>query len=45
MYSYRLDLPDVIRLRLGTVTHGEIPTPKEYFYIKNKPDFVNLESG
>lgn len=45
VFSYRLDLPDVIRLRLGTVTHGEIPTPKEYFYIKNKPDFVNLESG
>ena len=40
IYSYRVDLPDVIRLRLGTVMFGHIPTPTEEFYVEHKPDFL-----
>ena len=40
IYSYRIDLPNVIRLRLGTVTHGKLPSPDEQAYVEYKPDFL-----
>lgn len=43
IYSYRLDLPEVIRLRLGTVTRGEVPSPQEEFYTEYKPVFIQTE--
>lgn len=42
LYSYRKDLLDVIRLRLGTVTEGDIPAPKEEFFLEHKPKFIEL---
>ena len=39
IYSYRVDLPDVIRLRLGTVTSGRLPAPTEQAYLEYKPSF------
>lgn len=40
IYSYRLDLPDILRLRLGTVTEGDIPAPIEFAYTENQPHFL-----
>lgn len=42
IYSYRLDLPEVIRLRLGTVTHGQLPIPTEQGYVEYKPSFLSI---
>lgn len=48
IYSYRTDLPNIIRLRLrlrlrlGTVTEGHLPAPKEEFFTEHKPDFIEL---
>lgn len=44
IYSYRLDLNGVIRLRLGSVTEGFLPIPEQVFYTMNQPDFVSLET-
>lgn len=43
IFSYRVDLPDVIRLRLGTVTSGKIPAPTEEAYKQYKPDFIEIK--
>jgi hypothetical protein len=42
LYSYRTDLPDIIRLRLGTVTDGELPAPQQEFFLEHKPNFIEL---
>lgn len=42
IYSYRLDLPHILRLRLGTVVEGIIPVPNEQFYTHHKPDFIEV---
>lgn len=42
IYSYRKDLPNIIRLRLGTVTAGNIPAPTEEFFTEHKPNFIEL---
>ena len=42
IYSYRRDLPDVLRLRLGTVVEGQIPAPNECFYTEYQPDFIQV---
>lgn len=44
IYSYRLDLPEIIRLRLGAVTEGLIPPPDQQFYITNQPSFIKIQS-
>jgi hypothetical protein len=44
IYSYRLDLPDIIRLRLGTVTQGQIPEPSEQVFTQYKPNFLTIAS-
>lgn len=43
IYSYRLDLPDIIRLRLGTVTQGHVSAPPEQAYMQYKPDFLHID--
>jgi hypothetical protein len=43
IYSYRVDLPDVIRLRLGTVTSGQLPAPTEQAYLEYKPSFLHID--
>ena len=40
LYSHRLDLPGVIRLRLGSVVEGKIPPPYEEFFQEYKPNFI-----
>ena len=35
MYSQRTDLPEKIRLRLGTITEGRIPEPDYQIYCKS----------
>ena len=42
IYSYRTDLPDVIRLRLGIVTEGHIPAPTKEIHLENKLPFVEI---
>ena len=44
IYSYRLDLPDIIRLHLGTVTQGKVPEPCEQAFAQYKPNFLAIES-
>lgn len=36
LYSQRNDLPNIIRLRLGTVTEGDIPEPHYEIYCESK---------
>ena len=43
IYSYRVNLPEIIRLRLGTVTSGELPAPTEQAYIQYKPSFLHID--
>ncbi|OTG99566.1 GFA family protein [Acinetobacter sp. ANC 4973] len=43
IYSYRVDLPEVIRLRLGTVTSGQLPAPTEQAYLEYKPSFLHID--
>lgn len=45
IYSYRKDLPNILRLRLGTVTQGVIPAPKEQAYQEYKPEFICIDSS
>lgn len=40
IYSYHQDLPEVIRLRLGTVIQGEIPSPQQEFYVDQALGFI-----
>lgn len=42
IYSYRDDLPNVIRLRLGTVTTGHKPKPLQIHYIERKEEYLSL---
>ena len=42
LYSYRTDLPDVIRLRLGIVTEGHIPAPAKETHLESKLPFVEI---
>lgn len=44
LYSYRLDLPGVKRLRLGSVNEGCVPRPVEFFYEVDQPDFIEVIS-
>ncbi|TCM60498.1 hypothetical protein EC844_13225 [Acinetobacter calcoaceticus] len=43
IYSYRHDLPDVIRLRLGTVTEGVIPVPNQEYFLQYKATFLQIQ--
>lgn len=41
LYSQRTDMPDTIRLRLGTVTQGHIPEPNYEIYCESKSDWFD----
>ena len=42
IYSYRVDLPAVIRLRLGTITHSQVPAPTAQSYVQHKASFLHI---
>jgi len=41
LYSQRKDMPDVVRLRLGTVTEGDIPEPNYEIYCESKSSWFS----
>ncbi len=43
-YSQRTDMPEVIRLRLGTVTEGRIPEPAYEIYCESKSEWYKADS-
>ncbi|WP_439136074.1 GFA family protein [Pseudomaricurvus sp.] len=42
LYSQRTDHPEIIRLRLGTVTEGKIPEPGYEIYCESKSDWFEV---
>lgn len=40
-YSQRTDMPEVIRLRLGSVTEGDIPEPNYEIYCESKSSWFS----
>jgi hypothetical protein len=44
MYSQRTDMPETIRLRLGTVTEGHIPEPHYEIYCESKSGWFSENS-
>ena len=42
MFSQRIDAPDVIRLRVGTVSEGHIPEPHYQIYCESKSEWCVL---
>ncbi len=43
IYSQRVHMPEVIRLRVGTVTEGKIPDIDYEIYCESKADWLTLE--
>lgn len=43
LYSQRTDMPEVIRLRLGSVTEGHIPAPAYQIFCDFKSDWITLD--
>jgi hypothetical protein len=44
LYSQRTDMPQIIRLRLGTVTEGHIPEPNYEIYCESKSDWFSVNT-
>lgn len=44
LYSQRTEMPETIRLRLGTVTEGRIPEPNYEIYCESKSDWFSTNS-
>lgn len=44
MYSQRTDMPQTIRLRLGTVTEGHIPEPNYEIYCESRSDWFSANT-
>jgi hypothetical protein len=42
VFSQRIDKPEVLRLRVGTVTSGEIPSPGYQIYCESTSDWFVL---
>ncbi len=42
LFSQRMDLPEIIRLRLGTVTQGHIPEPQYQIFCDSKSAWFKL---
>ena len=42
LYSQRIDIPEVLRLRVGTVTSGKIPPPDYQQYCESVSDWFVL---
>jgi len=45
LFSQRTDMPDTIRLRVGTVTEGHIPNPDYQIYCESKADWLVLSDS
>lgn len=45
LFSQRTDMPEVIRLRLGTVTEGHIPAPAYQIYCDSKAKWLVLDDA
>lgn len=45
LFSQRTDMPEIIRLRLGTVTQGHIPAPHYQIYCESKSEWFTLNNG
>ena len=43
LYSQRTDMPDVLRLRVGTIMHGNIPEPDYEIFCDAKSDWLTLQ--
>lgn len=43
LFSQRMDHPDIIRLRLGTVTEGHIPAPQYQIYGESRSAWFVLD--
>lgn len=43
LFSQRMDQPDIIRLRLGTVTEGHIPAPQYQIYCDSRSAWFVLD--
>jgi hypothetical protein len=43
LYSQRTDMPEIIRLRLGTVTEGHIPEPSYESYCESKSNWFSAD--
>lgn len=44
LYSQRTDMPETIRLRLGSVTDGQIPAPGYEIYGESKSDWFHEDA-
>uniref|UniRef100_UPI003877A46A GFA family protein n=1 Tax=Alkalimarinus alittae TaxID=2961619 RepID=UPI003877A46A len=44
LYSQRTDMPETIRLRLGTVTEGHIPVPNYEIYCESKSGWFSTNT-
>lgn len=44
LFSQRTDMPEVIRLRLGTLTQGRIPAPAYQIYCDSKAAWLQLDA-
>ena len=45
LYSQRVDMPETIRLRLGTVTHGHIPEPNYEIFCESKSAWLSEDAS
>ncbi|NVK36440.1 MAG: GFA family protein [Gammaproteobacteria bacterium] len=45
IYSQRTDMPEQVRIRVGTVTHGHIPKPSFQIYCEAKASWLQLDQG
>lgn len=45
IFSQRSDMPDTIRLRVGTITEGKIPEPAYQAYCESKSEWFVLDDN
>ena len=45
LYSQRTDMPDMLRLRVGTVTMGQIPNPDYQIFCESQADWLVLSDN
>lgn len=43
LFSQRVAMPEVIRLRVGTITEGKIPEPDYEIYCESKADWLAIK--
>lgn len=44
LYSYRTDLPNVMRLRMGIIREGHIPAPAKQVHVESKLPYVTVQT-